>query len=447
MVQQSLLRVRNLFLVLWLPDNTAPLGQRFASSAFWSLLSSIISRGMGLVANIIVARMMGVAEFGELGLIRNTVLTLGVLTGYGLGLTTTKYVAEYQFRDPRRTGSVISVTTVTTIIFSSFAVVILWLSAHWTVSYMNLKVGDTRDLYLSGVLLIASAVWSVLQSALVGFQAFQKLTVNNTIYGTVTLVLSITLTFAFGITGSVIALSISAIVGAVLAGVDVVHLCKDRSVPLKIHYQRSDFSVLWEFSIPAYLSGIIVMPVMWWAFTMMSNRSYNASEVGLFNAADQWRTLILFLPQALGAVVLPFLSEAVGENNEKKYSNLLWVSAGVNVGIAVIFAGIISFLAKSIINAYGSEFADAYLILIILSTAAIPQSFASVLGQAFASRSKMWWGVFLNSVWAILVISTLYSIFEPTAIGLAKSLLLAYFVQALLSVIVILSTKKLFRLV
>src|SRR5215475_10536595 len=74
---------------------SSQLAYRLARGAFWSLVGSLISRGLGVVAGIGVARILGKNDYGELGMVQSTVGMFGVFAGFGMGLTANKHVAEF----------------------------------------------------------------------------------------------------------------------------------------------------------------------------------------------------------------------------------------------------------------------------------------------------------------------------------------------------------------
>src|SRR5437764_513589 len=51
---------------------------RFARGAFWSLIGAAVSQGLGMFAEVVVARRLGKTTFGELGMIESTVGLFGV---------------------------------------------------------------------------------------------------------------------------------------------------------------------------------------------------------------------------------------------------------------------------------------------------------------------------------------------------------------------------------
>ena len=83
------------------------IGYRLAKGVFWSMAGAVISRGLGIVSSVVVARTLGKVGFGELGIIHSTVMMFQLFAGFGLGLTATKYVAEYRGTDPQKAGRII----------------------------------------------------------------------------------------------------------------------------------------------------------------------------------------------------------------------------------------------------------------------------------------------------------------------------------------------------
>jgi len=80
----------------------SPLGYRLTHGVFWPLAGPAISRGLVLVARILVAPTLGQTGYGEMGVIQSSVAMFGVFAGFGLGLTATKHVAEFRNSDPDR---------------------------------------------------------------------------------------------------------------------------------------------------------------------------------------------------------------------------------------------------------------------------------------------------------------------------------------------------------
>src|SRR5687767_7424496 len=85
----------------------SPLARRLARGAIWSLVGAVSTRVLTLVSSIIVVRLLGKVTLGEFGMVQSTLAMLGTFAGLGLGLTATKYTAEFRERDSARVGRVL----------------------------------------------------------------------------------------------------------------------------------------------------------------------------------------------------------------------------------------------------------------------------------------------------------------------------------------------------
>src|SRR5262249_41467694 len=87
------------------------------------------------------------------------------------------------------------------------------------------------------------------------------------------------------------------------------------NIPLIFSHWKQELSVLWRFSIPAALGGVMVVPVNWVCSALLVNQPKGYAEMGAFNAASQWYNLLMFLPTVLGGALLPILSDRMGDRD------------------------------------------------------------------------------------------------------------------------------------
>ena len=119
----------------WDRVEASPLGYRLAKGAFWSLAGALMSRALGLVSSILVARMLGKVGFGELGVIQSSVGMFGTFAGFGLGLTATKHVAEFRAKDPVRAGRIIALSSLVSWGTGGAMAVLLFVLAPWLAAH------------------------------------------------------------------------------------------------------------------------------------------------------------------------------------------------------------------------------------------------------------------------------------------------------------------------
>ena len=70
-------------------------GNRFLRDSFWALLGNVVLRGAALITSIILAHILQKTTVGEFNSLKNTLTTLAIFTTFGLGYTSTKFVADY----------------------------------------------------------------------------------------------------------------------------------------------------------------------------------------------------------------------------------------------------------------------------------------------------------------------------------------------------------------
>ena len=81
----------------------------------------------------------------------------------------------------------------------------------------------------------------------------------------------------------------------------------------------SEWPILWKYALPSVLSGVLYFPAVWFANSMLVKQPGGYGELGLFNAANQLRMAVIFLPGLLTVAMLPILSEVYGRKNQSDF--------------------------------------------------------------------------------------------------------------------------------
>ena len=191
--------------------------------------------------------------------------------------------------------------------------------------------------------------------------------------------------------------------------------------------------MLWSFALPSLLSGIMYMPVIWAANAILVRSPNGLAEMGMFNAAAQWRNLIIWIPGALGQVALPILTSLVSEGDRARFGKALKLNILANLLLGLAAAVPVAICSYWILSLYGPEFSTRWLALVMLSGAAVLQATINVIGQVIASTSRMWWGFFLNMLWACELLVATWFLVRYGANGLGAAYLLAYLLHLVAS--------------
>jgi O-antigen/teichoic acid export membrane protein len=417
---------------------------RITKGVFWSFVGTAIAQGLTLVVSIFVARLLGQTKFGELGIINSTLGMLGVFAGLGLGTTATKYVAEFRTTDPARAGRIIGLSTIAALISGSIIALGFFIVAPWMAAKTLNAPYLTTELRFGCGLLLCNALIGMQIGTLSGLEAFKAVARVSLLRGVLTIPIMLIGTWFFGLTGAVTAMVLVAGLGI---WINQRAIQKESQLAhISIIYQgiHAEWGMLWKFSLPALMSGALVGPVTWVANTWLVRGANGYAEMGIFNAANQWRSALIFIPMVIGQVSLPILSSLFGGQYMHSYKKVLWTNLVVVTIISLMISLPIVFLSGQIMSAYGSGFSNSASVLVMLIIAAILSSSASVTGSAISSMGKMWHGFLLNCLWAAsFIISTRMQIGQG-ANRLALAYLLSYVIHFILvTVYVVIALKDL----
>jgi O-antigen/teichoic acid export membrane protein len=406
---------------------TASLRHRFRSGAFWSLTGGILSRGSVLAAAVGCARILGTKGFGELGMIQSTAGTFGIFAGMGLGLTATKYVAQFRENDPHRVGRILALSSVVALISGALMAALLVLAS----SYLSLHTLGELDLQgplaIGAGLVMFGAMNGAQTGALTGLEAFKAIARVNLWVGASTLVLVIGGAWHGGLHGAIWGLVGASIVNWVLNNRAIRRECARAEIKYHFSSCAKEWHILYRFSLPAFLASIIVGPAIWACNALLVNQPNGYVQMGLYTAADKWRLLILFIPTTVVGMALPMLSNLHGVGDSHGYNKVFNANVLLNIGLTLLPAIVVTIFAIPILSTYGASYRSAWPILLILAFSSVPEAFNNIFGHAMISRGWVWWRLVCDGVLAgTLVGFSFWAIPRWGAVGLAAAYFLAF---------------------
>jgi O-antigen/teichoic acid export membrane protein len=401
----------------------------------WTLAGALIARGLGLIASVVAARWLGREGFGELGVIQSTVAMFGAFAGFGLGLTATKHIAEWRSSDPARAGRVIGFSGVVAAISGTVMALGVVLTAGPLAEHALAAPGLRDLLQVSAGLVFLGALNGAQLGALSGLEAFKTIARVNLWSGLASFPILIAGVWWGGLNGAVWGLVASAAVNWLFHHLALRIEARRVGVPLsfrpRVNEWKREGRMLWQFSLPAMLCGFMVLPVHWIGAALLAHQPHGYAELGLFNAANQWRVAILFVPQAIAGIVLPALAGLHGQREHGRYLKVFWSNVALIGGVALALALGVALCSGFIIRNYGAEFAGGRGVLVLLALSAVVLSVNQVLGVDLISRGKMWQVLGCNAAWAAALLGVAcWLVPAHGAFGLALALLVSYPVQS-----------------
>jgi O-antigen/teichoic acid export membrane protein len=404
----------------------SPTGKRLIRGASWSLIGALISRGLGIASSLIVARLLGKHGFGALGVIQSTVGMFQVFAGFALGLTATKYVSELKVSDPAKAGRILFLSLTTAVLIAGLISLMLATLAPWLAKNSLAAPQLAKTLRASSLMLFFGAVSGAQTGALVGFEKFKSMARINLTAGVAAFPLMIVATYWAGLEGAVLGLISSLILNCLLNQLALNSACREYGVPRVVKGIWHESRVLWKFSLPAVLSGAMVGPALWLCSAMLVNQPGGYGEMGIYNAANQWRAAILFVPTVVETIILPICSSLRGEGNWGGYKKILLYNVYFNAIMTLGAAVVISLFGHLILRGYGRGFESGYTVLIVLCFSTALAATIGVSGQFIASEGRMWSGMFLNLIWAVSLTISAWLLINKGALGLAWANFIAY---------------------
>ncbi len=377
------------------------LAMRIAAGGFWIMTGAVVGKTIGLVTSVILARFLGKEKLGEYGMVYSTIGMFQTFAGFGLGVTATRYVAQFRKEQPERAAGVMRLSLNASVVTGAFFAILLFALAPM-IAAKTLAAPHLAGLVrISSVVLFLVALDGAQTGILAGLESFRAVAFINVVYGVLNLIVMVCGAMAAGLLGAVVALCVSQFIKFALNR--VVLLKEARRCGLTGSACRAGdlLPILWAFSVPALLSGLLVDPVGWASNAILVNQPDGYSEMGILGATSSWYAAITFVPSSLTALALPVLSDLLGRGRTDQFSKVLKLKVLLFGMLALAAALPIALLSKPIMGLYGDAFVSGSHVLEMTAVAAVMVAILAPLSSAISSAGKMWFGLFMNLIWAV----------------------------------------------
>lgn len=365
------------------------------------MTGTFLAQGLSMAAAMVTARLLGKTGFGELGMITSTVGTLGLLAGLGFGITTTRFVAQWKTTDKARAGGFVGTATVIALVSGGGMAVLAFWHADWIAAHLFNAPALAGLLRLGSAAVVFQTLTVTQTGMLTGFEMFRESTRVSTIQGVLNFPVMLAGAWYFGITGAVAALVVTAVVGSVLAHRAVRTACARHEILPRYACGRAELAGIFNFSVPAFLSSLLIAPALWLANTIIARQPDGYAELGIINAASQWRIVLMTLPGIFAGATLPILTEQHAEHGRTgQFAATLDFTHKASTMIVIPLYAAIIFLGDAIMRLYGKDFPEGYPVLAGLVFGISLAAVLNVAGTAFAALGRMWLGLSLNLLWS-----------------------------------------------
>ena len=415
---------------------SSPLAERMQVGVGFNLLGAAFNQGSTLAVNIVVANLVGQEAFGRYTMVLATIATVATIGQLSMGYTATKHLAEFRSVDPSRASRMLGLFTGVSIVSALIAGLTLAATASWLAS----TILDAPDLAPMLRLAAAAVFFTVLNGfssgALAGLERYAALAKVGVVSGTLYAIICIVLARAFGLIGAVAGVATSAFVQSVILGIVLVGEAARQGMTITGRGIWQERAILSAFALPASLTGLVSLPALWISSALLARQPDGYHQLALFGAANSFRTMVLFLPQAINNVGMSLLNNQRRSSTEG-YAKVFWMNAGWTAGSALGTAGLLFLASGSLLSLFGTNFTAGRAALGILLGAAIVEAVANAAYQIVVSRGRMWASLLVVSLPRDLSLVLLAAALTPT-LG-AEGLAIAYAAAWVLALVGILS--------
>ena len=291
------------------------LRSRLQHGISWNIVSAIFTQGSVFLTNVFVANLLGKEVFGEFGMIQSTLLTMSGIAQVATGMTATKYVAEFRSTNKEKAGRILGLCSAFTFITACIACLLLLVGAPWLATTTLKAPHLSRGLMIASGFVLFSVINGYQTGALAGLEGYRALARAGVIQGGVHLAVCTLSAWYFGLDGVLGGLTFSAFFRWYIHK-RALHLesCKHSIAIIYTNFWL-ERKILFGFALPAAISGFTSMPALWLANSFLVRQSEGFAQIGLYSAANTFRTIVMFLPILLNSVGMSLLNNQIGSRD------------------------------------------------------------------------------------------------------------------------------------
>ncbi|MCX7049931.1 MAG: oligosaccharide flippase family protein [Candidatus Sumerlaeota bacterium] len=279
-------------------------------------------------------------------------------------------------------------------------------------------------LRVGALILIFEAMNGAQTGALAGFEAFKTTAKINMWAGLANFPMMALGVYWGGLPGCVWALAANRTLNWLLNHLALRREARRAGIPFVLRGSRAELAVLWHYSLPCMLCGVMVSPTIWVCSAMLVNQPGGYDQMGIFLATSAFQQILFFLGNTLSAPLLPLLANRIGRENARlDRVNMLstWALGALPAVILFGFPEIASVLFGK--EYAGSQFRYTFLMMVFCSSIII---YKQGLGRVILAHGLMWWAMLSNLVWAGILIGCTWLLVSRGAFGYSIAWAVAY---------------------
>lgn len=273
-------------------------------------LASLFGSLALFISSILLADFFGPEDFANFKIATNLFIFLPSLIELGLGVTLTKYIAEYSVSKKHRIPHlIIQFLKIRTISFAVLIAVLFLLREQIAVLFFHSP--EFAPFVLAGLWISGFIFFEIFKDISLGFQKFKVYAVSDFLMLLLSGILSLTLGYFFGVFWAIIGWGTAYLIGNIPAV-----LLTTRKLESIDYREFNTKPILASYSLPMF--SLIIPNLMGTALIPLLSIFFEKELVGLFAFGMVFFNGAILIPSAFCSVILPKAAEARGKGASGK---------------------------------------------------------------------------------------------------------------------------------
>jgi O-antigen/teichoic acid export membrane protein len=415
------------------------LRQRLLSGTSWQLGLALAGRFFTFLLNVLQGRYLGVAGYGQLSLVQNTLQFLSLFAGAATGSTCVKYLSELRVSQPARVQRILAFSIGIVVVGSLVAGGLLVICAGPIAVHILHQPSMTPLLRLSSVALGAICIGGTWGGVLFGFQMFRAEAIIRFVQALAWFAICLALMRSAGVWGAVLAYDLSCVLSMSLLLWFGIRALTKHHLRLDFRHALKERRVFKDYSLAVIMQAAVTLGAQYAVFAMLSRTEDGAIASGRFFAAFQYRLVIQYLPIMVQVTAGPLIAELLGAGQGERAGRLYYrILGATSLGLAGLSLVMVAF-SGWLLGLFGKGFHGSPLLFASVMAYAVTIGGNNLAGMALQMHGKPWIAVRADSAAAVAsVIMALILVGQYQDVGAAIALQIGAITQ---SVVYMISTR------
>ncbi len=304
----------------------------------------MVGRLFTFLLNVLQGRYLGVAGYGQLSLVQNTLQFLTLFAGAATGSTCMKFLSELRTKDPARIQRILAFSIGVVVVGSVVAGGLLSLWASAVAVHILHQPAMTPLLRLSSFALVAICISGTWGGVLFGLQLFRTESIIRFAQAIAWFALCLVLMIWAGVWGAVLAYDLACALSMALLFWFGIRALRKHKLRLDFRNALQERRVFKEYSLAVLMTSAVILASQYAVFALLSRSPDGAVASGRFFAAFQYRLVIQYVPMMVQVTAGPLVAELLGSGQSERAARLYYnILGAISLSLAGLSLVLVAF--------------------------------------------------------------------------------------------------------